>query len=81
MSRGIVVKVDPSDTDWSGMSDTTGALLTALTVKTARSDEFKRPGSVAVKVIVSLPFQVADGIVIVATREASILTVKDVVPE
>ena len=31
------------------MSATIGALLTAVTVKVARSDEFKRPGSVAVK--------------------------------
>ena len=50
------------------MSVTTGASLTAVTVKVAGSEAKSRPGSVAVNVMVSEPFQSAFGIVIVATR-------------
>ena len=57
------------------MSATTGASLTDETVKVATSEAYSRPGSVAVKVIVSEPFQVGDGGVMVATRFTSIETV------
>jgi len=58
-----------------------GASLTAVTVKVAGSLSERNPGSVAVKVIVSLPFQSALGAVIVATRLTSILTVRSTLPE
>ena len=44
----------------------------AVTVNVAGSDPDSRPGSVAVNVIVSEPFQSALGIVIVAIRFGSI---------
>ena len=58
----------------------TGASLTPVTVKIASSLSESKPGSVAVKVIVSEPFQSDDGALIVATRLASILTVRSVSP-
>ena len=64
-----------------GIPDTTGASFTAVTVNAAASESDSRPGSVAVNVIVSLPFQVGDGMAIVATRPASIVTVSSVLPE
>ena len=48
--------------------------LPDVTVKVAPSASNSRPGSVAVKVIVSVPFQLTSGIVIVATLFYSIYT-------
>jgi len=62
-----------------GISSTTGASLTAVTVKVATSLSDKSP-SLAVKVIVSLPFQSAVGTVIVAILE-EINTVSCELPE
>ena len=62
------------------MSETTGASLTAVTVKLAASSANRAPGSVALKVIVSDPFHSASGIVIVATRLPSMLTERSVLP-
>ncbi len=50
--------------------------MTAVTVNVAGSESLDEPGSVAVKVIVSAPFQSAFGIVIVAIRLPSMLTVR-----
>ncbi len=77
----MVVKREPSLMVWLGMSETTGASLTLVTVKVAGSLSDNRPGSVAVNVIVSEPNQSAFGIVIVATRLISMLTVNSVLPE
>jgi len=52
-----------------------------LTVNVAGSLSVSKPGSVAVNVIVSIPYQSASGIPIVATRFTSIVTVKSVFPE
>ena len=76
-----MAKLEPSVIAWLGISATTGASLTALTVNVAGSLSARSPGSVAVNVIVSAPFQSASGVVIVAIREASMLTVSSVLPE
>ena len=73
-------KVAPSSTVWLGMSETTGGSFKLLTVNVAGSESVSKSRSVAVKVIVSLPFQLISGIVIVATR-AVISTVNSVLPE
>ena len=65
---------------WPGISATTGASLTGVIVNVAGSEVDEQPGSVAVNVIVSEPFQSAFGAVIVATRFASIDTVNSVLP-
>ena len=62
----MVANNDHSLIVWPGMSDTTGALLTAVTVNTAGSLSDSNPGSVAVNTIVSLPFQLGPGTVTVA---------------
>ena len=64
----------------SGMSLTTGASFTGLTVNVALPLSDRRSGSVAVKVIVSAPYQSA-GAVIVATLSALILTIRLTFPE
>ena len=63
------------------MSLTTGASFTAVTVNVAASEPDKNPGSVAVKVMSSEPFQSGLGIVIVAMRLTSISTVNSLFPE
>jgi len=52
-----------------------------LTVKVAGSSSDRSPGSVAVNVMVSMPYQSGSGIPIVATRLTSIVTVRSVLPE
>ena len=64
---------------WSSPASTTGGSFTAVTVKTAPSLSLASPGSVAVKTIVSLPFQSALGMPIVATRSV-MLTVSSMFP-
>ena len=61
------------------MAETTGASFAAVTVKTAASLSESTLGSEAVKVIDSAPFQLASGIVIVATR-AVMSTVNSALP-
>jgi len=80
LSRVIVAKDEPSGIVWSGISDTTGASLIALTVKAAWSEFASNPGSVAVNVIASDPNQSMSGIVIVAILEPSMETVSSVFP-
>ena len=63
-----------------GYSVTTGGSLTFVTVNVAGSSSHNPPGSVALNVIVSEPYQSALGIVIVATR-FTILTVSCEFPE
>jgi len=55
--------------------------LTALAVNEAGSESESKPGSVAVKVIISEPNQSTLGVVIVAILEPSIETVRSVFPE
>ena len=74
------MKVSPSVMVWSGISLTTGASFTALTVKVAGSSSKRLPGSVALKVIVSEPYQSASGMPMVATRVPSIVTVSSPLP-
>ena len=68
----MVVNVAPSATVWFGISVTTGASLTAVTVNVAGSESVSEPKSVAVNVIVSLPFQSTSSGVIVAILPPSI---------
>jgi len=75
----MVAKVDPSAIVCPGMSPTTGASFTAVTVKLAISSSYRPPVSVALKVIDSLPFQSALGRLMVATR-ADIDTVSELLP-
>ena len=75
------MKVAPSATVWFGISLTTGPSFTDVTVKVAASSSKSVPGSVARKVIVSAPFHVGDGAVMVATRLTSITTVNSALPE
>ena len=70
----------PSDTVWLGIFETTGGSFTAVTVKVAGSLSDKPPGSVAVKVMVSLPFQLALATVMVATRAELMETLRAVFP-
>ena len=77
----ILVNEAPSATVWFGISLNTGASLSGVTVNVAPSELLSKLGSVAVNVINSLPFQLMSGIVIVATRSASILTESSLLPE
>ena len=74
------MNVSPSFIVWSGMSVTIGASFKLLTVKVAGSLSVSSPGSVAVNVIFSPPYQSGSGMFIVATRLMSIVTVRLVFP-
>ncbi len=64
------------------MSLTTGGSLTGFTVNVAGSLSESKVGSVAVKVIVSLPFQLSSGVETVATcDDGSMETIKSLLPE
>ena len=58
----------------------TGASFTAVTLKVAPSSANSLSGSVALKVMVSCPFQSASGVAMVATRLVSIVTIRSVLP-
>ena len=62
------------------MSVTVGGSFIGVTVNVASSSFHKLPGSVALKVMVSLPYQSMFGMVIVAMRLMSIDTVRSVFP-
>jgi len=74
------VNVDPSAIVWPGILPTTGASLSGVTVNVARSLSDFPPGSVAVNVMVSEPFQSAFGTLIVATLD-TMETVSALLPE
>ncbi len=50
----------------------TGGSLTLVTVKTAPSEPEAFPGSVAIKVIVSLPYQLEFGVDMEMTRDTGL---------
>ena len=60
--------------------ETTGGSLIPVTVKVAGSLSDKPPGSVAVKVMVSLPFQLVLATVMVTNRAGLIDTLRPVFP-
>ena len=74
------MNVAPSGIVWSGMSVIIGLSFIGVTVNVAASEPESPSVSVAMNVIVSAPFQLIDGVVIVAIWSVSIVIISSSSP-